>query len=207
MPKSHNQLLGKPRVENVRQCGMTMLELLIAMAVLAIGMTGAMGMILAGVRSNSRNKNDTAAVVLDQEILEEFATFQTFPSTGTVMVNDCGTGAASQHQASVVGSVLGLGAATYTPANAPFPANVGDIDWTQPAPVMATVGTPGYAMNYQTCNGDIFEVRWNVMWIFPMNGTSRIAALTVSSRQTASANSKVPMLFSTPTTLHTIIDY
>jgi prepilin-type N-terminal cleavage/methylation domain-containing protein len=207
MPKSHNQLLGKLRANNLCQRGMTMLELLIAMAVLAIGMTGAMGMILAGMQSDSRNKNDTAAVVLDQEILEEFATYQTFPSLGTVTIADCGTGATNTHSASVVGSIAGNGAALYTAANAPFPAKVGDIDWTQPAPTMATAGTAGYAMNYQTCNGDVYEVRWNVTWIFPMNGTSRIAALTVSSRQTFAAGSSAAMLFAIPTTIRTIIDY
>jgi type II secretory pathway pseudopilin PulG len=187
---------------------MTMLELLIAMSVLAIGMTGAMGMILAGVQSDARNKNDTAAVVLDQEILETFATYQNYPTSGTVSITDCGAIAATNtHLASVAGSVAGSGATLYTAATAPFPAYVGDIDWTQPAPVMATGAVAGYAMNYRTCNGDTYEVRWNVMWIFPTLGTSRIAALTVSSRQTSSANNKVAMLFSVPTTLHTVIDY
>jgi hypothetical protein len=68
---------------------------------------------------------------------------------------------------------------------------------------MATPAVAGYAMNYQMCNGDIYEVRWNITRV---DGESNIAALTVSSRQTGSAGSKQAMLFSIPTTLRTIID-
>jgi hypothetical protein len=145
-------------------------------------------------------------VVLDQEILEQFAAYQNYPQAGQfIMINDCSTGATQQHQAGVGGGAApnGNGATLYTAGTAPFPANVGDIDWTQPAPVFATAGTTGYAMNYQTCNGDTYEVRWNVMLV---DNESNIAQLTVSSRQISSAGNRVPMLFAVPTTLRTIID-
>jgi type II secretory pathway pseudopilin PulG len=175
---------------------MSLLELLIAITVLSIGMLGATGMILAGIQSDTRNKNDTAAVVLDQEILERFATYLNYPTQGSVLVNDCGTNAATNsHLASVVGAVA--------PGNGALLTATGDIDWTQPAPVMATPAVTGYAMKYQTCNGDTYEVRWNVTMI---DGETNIAALTVSSRQTGSAGNKRPILFSLPTTLRTIID-
>lgn len=206
MLESTNRLPAKIRSRKPRECGMSMLELLIAMTVLAIGMTGAMGMIIAGIQSDARNKNDTAAVILDQELLEMFATYQNYPTAGSVLINDCGTTpATSQHLASVVGGAApaGNGATLYTAGTAPFPANVGDIDWTAAAPAQATAGNPGYAMNYQTCNGDTYEVRWNVTLV---DNESNIAALTVSSRQTSAKGNRVSMLFSVPTTLHTIID-
>lgn len=185
---------------------MTLLELLVGMAVLAIGMTGAMGMVLAGVQSDARNKNDTAAVVLDQEILEQFGAYQNFPQAGGfITITDCSTGATRQHEAGAAGGAapLGNGATLYTAGTAPFPANVGDINWTAAAPVFATAGTVGYAMNYQTCNGDIYEVRWNVMQV---DAESNIAQLTVSSRQISAGASRIPMVFSIPTTIRTIID-
>ena len=206
MAKSRNQLSTDAGARQSSERGLTMLELLIAMAVLAIGMTGAMGMILAGIQSDARNKNDTAAVVLDQEILEQFATYQNYPAAGGfITINDCSTGATASHEAGAAGGAAptGNGATLYTTGTAPFPASVGDIDWTQPAPTFATAGTVGYAMNYQTCNGDIYEVRWNVMLV---DAESNIAQLTVSSRQISAAASRVPMLFSIPTTLRTIID-
>ena len=201
---SPNCLSESVNSRKIRERGMTMLELLFAMAILAVGMTGAMGMILAAIQSDARNKNDTAAVVLDQEILEQFATYQNYPATGTVTLNDCSNGAASTHIASLASAATpGAGATPYTAATAPFPGNVGDIDWTQPTPPLATSATAGYAMNYQTCNGDVYEVRWNIL---QLNGVTRLAELTVSSRQIESKGSKVAMLFSVPTTLHTVVD-
>ena len=206
MAKSHNHLSADAGARQTNERGMTMLELMIAMAVLAIGMTGAMGMIVAGIQSDARNKNDTAAVVLDQEILEQFAAYQNYPQAGGfITINDCSTGATQTHEAGAAGAAApaGNGATLYTAGTAPFPSNVGDIDWTAAAPAFATAGTVGYAMNYQTCNGDIYEVRWNVMLV---DNESNIAQLTVSSRQIAAAGNRVPMLFSIPTTIRTIID-
>jgi type IV pilus assembly protein PilV len=197
MPESTNiQIADIRRRARFRQNGMTLLELLIAITVLSIGMLGASGMILAAVKSDARNKNDTAAVVLDQEILERFATYANYPVSGTVTVSDCGTNVANnKHLANVAGAV--------PPGNGATLTATGDIDWTQPAPTMATPAVAGYAMDYQTCNGDIYEVRWNVSRV---DGETNIAALTVSSRQIAAANSNQTMLFSIPTTLRTIID-
>jgi type II secretory pathway pseudopilin PulG len=186
---------------------MSLLELMIAMAVLAVGLLGCVVMILAGVQSNARNKNDTTAVVLDQEILEMFATYKNYPTTGFVAINDCSVGAGSVHNASVVqaASPLGAGATLYTNASAPLPGNVGDIDWTQPAPAFATSAVTGYAMQYQVCNGDTYELRWNVMQVSP-NPSSRISLLTVSSRQTSAGAAHNATLFATPTTLRTMIE-
>jgi prepilin-type N-terminal cleavage/methylation domain-containing protein len=188
------------------QCGMSLLELMIAITVLSVGMLGATGMILAGVQSNSRNKTDTAAVVLDQQILEQFATLNNYPKTGTVTIADCGllAGGANSHTASIIATTAGAGATVYTAATAPLPSQVGDIDWTQATPVLATSATPGYAMRYRTCNGDLYEVRWNVMLVNGVN--SNLSLLTVSSRQLAAASTHATLLFSNPTTLRTLID-
>jgi hypothetical protein len=67
----------------------------------------------------------------------------------------------------------------------------------------------GYAMNYQTCSGDIYEVRWNIMdanTSIPTGTASRVSVLTVSSRLTSSVNGRNGMLFALPTTLRTIIE-
>jgi Tfp pilus assembly protein PilV len=185
---------------------MSMIELLIAMTVLTVGMLGSMIMILTGMQSNTRNKNDTSAVVLDQEVLEKFATLKSYPKTGTATINDCALNGASAHLASLVQAAApGAGATLYTAGTAPTPGQVGDIDWTQPAPALATAATAGYAMRYQTCSGDIYEVRWNIMEVSP-NPSSRISMLTVSSRQISAGQTHNGMLFSVPTTLRTLIE-
>jgi hypothetical protein len=63
-------------------------------------------------------------------------------------------------------------------------------------------------MLYQTCAGDIYEVRWNIMdanSATPTGTVSRISLLTVSSRLTAATGTN-GMLFAQPTTLRTIIE-
>jgi Tfp pilus assembly protein PilV len=197
--------------------GMGIIELLIAMTVLTVGMLGSMVMILVGMQSNTRNKNDTSAVVLDQEILEKFATLKNYPKTGTVNIYDCSTNGTNLHLASLVQgpSPTGNGATLYNAATAPTPGQVGDIDWTQAAPTLATGTVAGYAMSYQTCNGDIFEVRWNILQAPPCGSlatcanptsTSRISLLTVSSRQISAAGNRNGMLFALPTTLRSLIE-
>ena len=188
---------------------MSLLELMIAMAVLTVGMLGAMVLIIIGMESNSRNKTDNTATVLDQEILEMFATLKNYPKTGNVIIYDCALSGASanQHQALLVQAAgpSGNGATLYTTLTAPAGYNAGDIDWSQPTPTLATSTTQGYAMQYQTCSGDIYEVRWNIMEVSP-NPSSRISLLTVSSRETVAKGSTLGMFFAPPGTLRTLIE-
>jgi prepilin-type N-terminal cleavage/methylation domain-containing protein len=209
-----NRLCGRSRHRaRFAESGMSLIELMIAMTVLTVGMLGSMVMILTGMQSNTRNKTDSAAIVLDQEILEKFATLKLYPAPGFVTIYDCApsAGGANAHNASLAQgpSPNGSGATLYTTATAPLASNVGDIDWTQPTPTLATSAVQGYAMRYQTCSGDVYEVRWNIMQggpTPPPNGTSRISLLTVSSRQTSAQGSGNAMLFSRPTTLRTLIE-
>ena len=186
------------------QRGVGLIELMIAMSVLTIGLLGSMIMIVIGMESNTRNRTDTTATVLDQEILETFATLKNYPLTGNVTMYDCAlsAGAANQHTASYLQGTAAAGG-----AGAPLTAT-GDIDWTQPTPVLATSATAGYAMMYRTCSGDTYEVRWNVMDAnpgVPVN-LSRLSILTVSSRQKSANGNRVAMLFAQPTTLRTMIE-
>jgi type II secretory pathway pseudopilin PulG len=188
------------------ESGISLLELMIAMAVLTIGMLGSMVLIVIGMESNQRSKTDNAATILDQEILEMFATLNNYPKPGSVIVYDCAlsAGSANQHLAS-------LGQGTYASGGNGAPLNsTGDIDWTQPTPTLATSTTAGYAMKYQTCSGDTYEVRWNIMDgnnpAPTLPAVSRISLLTVSSRETAAKGSNQAMLYAPPTTLRTLIE-
>lgn len=184
---------------------MTIIELLVAMTVLTVGLLGSMVMIMVGMQSNSRNRNDTSAVVLDQEILEKFATLKRYPKSGTATINDCSPNGTFQASLIQGPGPNGNGAVLYTAANAPQPTRVGDIDWTQAAPALATATTAGYAMQYQTCSRDTYEVRWNIMEVNP-NPRSRISLLTVSARQISAQGNRNGMLFAVPTTLRTLIE-
>jgi prepilin-type N-terminal cleavage/methylation domain-containing protein len=182
---------------------MTLIELMIAIVILAVGMLGAMPLLLAGMRTNTRNRNDTTAAILDQEVIEEFATLKNYANipNGTVNIYDCSMGNNNLHLASIIQGQAPSGAGAVLNA-------AGTIDWTQPAPTYATSATSGYAMQYQTCSGDRYEVRWNVMDI---HANSRLSLLTVSSRQVAAQAAQQvgrfqPILYAQPTTLRTLIE-
>ena len=194
---------------------MSLLELIIAMTVLTVGMLGSMVMILTAMESNSRNKTDNLATILDQEVMEKFATLNNYPKALSATIYDCALtgGSADSHLVSLGQGTYaagGNGAVLYTSSTVPAGYNVGDIDWSQATPTLATSTTAGYAMLYRTCSGDNYEVRWNIMdannpaAVAP--AVSRISLLTVSARQTAAKGSPLGMLFAPPTTLRTLIE-
>jgi Tfp pilus assembly protein PilV len=193
---------------------MSLLELMIAMTVLTVGMLGSMVMILTAMESNSRNKTDNLATILDQEVMEKFATLNNYPKAGSATIYDCALtgGNADSHLVSLGQGTYasgGNGAALYTSATVPAGYNVGDIDWSQATPTLATSTTAGYAMLYRTCSGDNYEVRWNIMDAnssIPTGTVSRISLLTVSARETAAKGSPLGMLYAPPTTLRTLIE-
>ena len=199
-------------------CGFTLIELMIAISVLGIGMLGAMGLIMLGMQTNTRSKTDTTATVLDQEVIEFYSTLKAYPQPGTVTINDCALNGANAHLADLGQGALhaGNGATLYTAGTAPTAAQIGDVDWTQPAPVLATTATAGYAMDYRTCSGDIYEVRWNVMNLNPAappaGSTNRLSLLTVSARPRSAvvagaAAGNRAVLFAIPVTLRSMIEY
>ncbi len=214
MSKSPNTLTWSTRRRaRLGESGMSLLELMIAMTVLTVGMLGSMVMILTAMESNSRNKTDNLATILDQEVMEKFATLNNYPKAGSATIYDCALngGNADAHLASLLQGAYGTGngATLYTSSTVPAGYNVGDIDWSQATPTLATSTTAGYAMLYRTCSGDNYEVRWNIMDAnssIPTGTVSRISLLTVSARETAAKGSKLGMLFAPPTTLRTLIE-
>lgn len=190
---------------------MTLIELMIAMTVLAVGLPACMLLLLFGMQANSRNKGDTASTVVDQEVIENFSTLKQYPLPGFVAINDCALsgGSANVHNASLAAGAMpaGSGAVMYTTGTAPTPSQVGDVDWTQPTPVLATSAVQGYAMMWQSCGGDIYEVRWNIQQV-----TTHLSLLTVSSRPQAAVQAdsaglgkRRAVLYARPTTLRTLI--
>ena len=197
------------------EAGVSLIELMIAVVVLGISMLGSMAMILMGMQSDSRSKTDTTATILDQEIIEKFSTLKQYPKPTFVSIYDCAlsAGGANIHEASLGAGAgpAGNGATLYTAASAPLAVQVGDVDWTVPAPALATSAAQGYAMEYQTCSGDIYQVRWNVMQVSP-NPNSLVSLLTVSARprsavvaSTTGARNQA-ILYARPVTLYAMIE-
>jgi type IV pilus assembly protein PilV len=199
-----------------RDSGFTLIEMMIAISVLAIGMLGAMSLMLMGMQSNTASKTDTTATVLDQEVIELYSSLKTYPPpAGYINIYDCALTGSDIHEGDFTqpGVNSSLGAAVYTSSTAPTTSQIGDINWTSAVPTLATSTTPGYAMEYTTCSGDTYEVRWNMRDFSPAGTVdSQLVLLTVSARQKAavvatSAGAKnTAILYAQPVTLRSLIE-
>ena len=170
--------------------GMSMIELMISIVVLAVGMAGLMVLFGTAAMTNSRSKNDTTATMLAQTVLDQMAAVPA-NSNATITITDC---------AGTANTVATSGAAS-PGAGANIDANTGNIDFTQD---YATV-TANYKMKYTTCgpNGQrpVYDVRWNVITM-----TSNTRMITVSSRQSTigGTGATQALLYMQPITLRTI---
>jgi len=135
--------------------GTTLIELMIAMLVLAIGFGGVTTLLITAITSNNRNSRDTTATLLAQKVLEEISGQSRYSDTD-VAVTDC---AGNPWTFSTTPGPVGTGTGAALRADK-------TIDFTQP---YANIPT-GYAMRYADCSTQgglqtIYDVRWNVMSI------------------------------------------
>ncbi len=153
-----NHLRHSPRSKQQR--GLTLIELMMALFVLAVGLGGAMILISTAIAGNNRNKLDTTATLLSQTVMEAIlAPGNTnlpppppaFTPPHFVTITDC-TGA--NNQVWLDPGPQGWGAAP------PLDAS-GNIDFSKPAPAA------GYSMQYVVCRAGgqraVYEVRWVIV--------------------------------------------
>lgn len=186
-----------------RQAGLSMVELLMAMLVLAVGMMGSMILVRTAIVNNNRNKLDTTSTALAQMVLEQINSRPVTTATN-IIIFDC-TGVARTINPNGA-AAPGAGAAIIQ-ASPPPGQTVGDIDFTQD---FASVPN-GYAMQYVTCGaaagtpgaaagGQVtYEIRWNVT---TMTGFTRL--VTVSARKQIAPGTSALPFFSIPFTLRGI---
>lgn len=153
------------RSSTVPPRGFSLLELMIAVCVLAIGILGGMGVICAATASNGSSKINTAAATLAESTMERIMAVPPNATGAAAVTNvtDC-NGNAFQMNTAVVGSLQNGG---------PFPG----IDYTQPP-------TANYSMTYVTCSGFTFDVRWRID-AGPSKSTQMITVSVKSLRNAA----------------------
>jgi len=167
--------------------GFSLIELMVAMFILAVGVLGGMVLIIVGMTRDNTNRVDTTATNAAQAVLEEIAGAPA-NANPTLTVTDC------------LGNALQINTAgSASPGTgSPLQAN-GDIDFSQGA-------VPGYQMNYTVCGTantvqTTYDVRWHVTLVGPNNSGKLVV---VSARQPFVATSK-GIGFITPVTLRTIV--
>jgi prepilin-type N-terminal cleavage/methylation domain-containing protein len=183
------------------QKGMTLIELMIACFVLAVGMLGSLAMIFLAIATNSRNKFDTTGTMIAQTIIEQINTLPTNATSGgafvtAISLTDCGTTThtATAHSISVQAGDVGVpvGAALVPNNDADLSRKPGDIDFAETAP------PAGYNMKWHTCGDIEYDVRWNIVQI-----SERSKLITVSARQQIFSRNNVKM-YAPPVTLRSI---
>lgn len=176
------------------QRGMSMLELMMAMTLLAIGMSGAMILLTTSIASNSRNKLDTTATSLSEMVLERIAATD-INSTTPFTIYDCAGNALSVNPSGLPG---GKGAAILTSG-----AFIGNIDFsTAPSP------STGYSVNYVTCSIAGSKVAYNIRWNIdtqPSTASPVTKRITVATRQVGIGNNLQLLSFAPPVTLKTVV--
>ena len=164
-----------------QQGGMTLIELMIAMLVLAVGILAAMGLVVRAISGDAWSKQLSNSTVLAQTITERIMAVPA-QTTTNLTINDCTT------TASTVAVV---------PGGASLNSN-GEVDFTQGA-------VTNYQMNYTDCdtNGrqSIYDIRWNVQAITGSLGNVKL--LTVSAKLKNAGSSAV--LFAPEATVRTIV--
>lgn len=152
---------------------MSLIELMVAMVVLAIGLGGITILLTGSMASNNKNNHDTTATLLAQMVLEQISGQHVYAVT-PINVTDC---AGNAFTIATAPGAVGTGAGANLKAD-------GSIDFTQAS---ANI-TANYSMQYVDCSvaGGIqttYDVRWNVMSV-STNTTTRL--ITAAARPLAS---------------------
>ncbi len=171
----------KQKSTSRQQGGMTLIELMIAMLVLAVGIMASMGLIVRAISGDGWSKQLSNSTVLAQTVTERIMAIPASNNT-IVTITDCAANV-SNVSTSPGGAAL---------------LSTGEVDFTQDA-------VTNYQMFYTDCdtNGHqaTYDIRWNVQAIANSNGYVKL--LTVSSRLKNAGNS--PIVFAPEATVRTIV--
>ena len=180
--------------------GFSLIEILIAMAVVGIAALGGIAMIAIGIGRNNSLRTDTTSANVAQTVMEAVASVQATNDT-TLTIVDCAANTISINTATALG---GSGAAVVTGTPAYPGIGPGDIDFT------AAI-VPGYQANYLMCGPNGIQVTYDVRWRIdpvgapdPASGKYFAKLVTVAAQLPATVNGNA-ILYSPPVTLRTVV--
>jgi Tfp pilus assembly protein PilV len=168
------------------ECGMSLIELMIASVVLIVGVLGCAALIPIAIGTNSRNKQQSNSTVIAQMTMENIMSLPLGAATSTI--TDC---AGTTSTINTVGSAGGTGATLLSS---------GAVDFSQ---TRGGAGAPaGYYMLYTTCSTSggqaTYDVRWNIQ-----TPSTYVKLVTVSAKLRGSNTNQV--LFSLPVTIRSMV--
>jgi prepilin-type N-terminal cleavage/methylation domain-containing protein len=166
--------------------GFSLIELMIAMVVLAFGLVGGAAVISTAIASNGKSRFDTTATALAESTMEKIVAIPSRaqgPAART-SVTDC------------AGATFPVSTA---PGGAPLIGNgafAGYIDFLQPA-------VPNYSMLYATCSAGsntVYDVRWRI----DAGPTPFTQLVTVAAKNIGQAGNTADKRFALPVMLRTV---
>jgi type IV pilus assembly protein PilV len=169
------------------QDGLTIIELMIAMVVLAVGILGSMSLVIMAIKGDFRSKQQSNSTAMAQMVTEKIMSIPAW-NNSTLTITDCTN---TNYNVSTTGSTAGSGA-TLTSS--------GDVDYTQ-------AKVANYNMAYTDCGTAnrqmTYDVRWNIQTIA---NDPYIKILTVSARLNGVTNGATSgSIFGPVVTIRTIV--
>jgi Tfp pilus assembly protein PilV len=156
----------KNRAAN-NQDGLTIIELMIAMFVLAVGILGSMSLVIMAINGDFRSKQQSNSTALAQMVTEKIMTIPAWNNSPLTITDCTGTNFTVSTTAN---ASPGAGAAL---------ASSGDVDYTQ-------AKVTNYNMAYTDCGTAnrqmTYDVRWNISTIPATPSDPYVKLLTVSAR-------------------------
>jgi len=154
-----------------------LIELLIAMVVLAVGLGGIMVLLVASVYTNNTAGKDTTSTMVAEHVLEQISA-QPANAVSSLTLTDCaGTG----WSINTVGASQGTGSGGSHGGNGANLTTTGIVDWTQSYAAVPA----NYAMKYAACGTGgkqtVYDIRWDIL---TMSNYSRM--VVVSARPSGS---------------------
>jgi Tfp pilus assembly protein PilV len=167
---------------------------MIAMTVLVVGLLALSAVLVTAVASNNRNKLDTGAITVAQEVLEIMAS-QPADSSPMLSVTDCNPAGATTWSVAT--------AASASPGSGAQINASGAIDFTQ-----AYSAVPQYyKMTFVTCGANdvqtTYDVRWNIQTISNL-ANSKVIVIGARPLGAIAGGQSQPRFFAPPASLRTI---
>lgn len=156
--------------------GFSLIEMIFAMAILAVGLGGLTILFVTAMNTNVKSGRDTGATMAAQAIMEQIAAQPAAQGSAPVVVTDC---AGTQYKVATDGGApnpAGTGSGANLVPSVPGSGNTGypgEVDWSAAAPAAATAAATGYAIpqfaDCGTAGGSqvLYEIRWNVKQLTP----------------------------------------